>query len=94
MPTLNDGTVWEIRLRCEQTDDPLVTSIRLEPGWSPNGACVIASALNRRGELVSETVTKQYPPDCIALPEPPASSLALCGALVLVGLGRRRLRLP
>lgn len=95
MPTLIDGTAWEIQMRCEAADDPRVTTIRLEPGYSrTDGICVVATAHNREGELVSETVTKHYPPDCIALSEPPAEALSLAGlvAVALIGQRRRHLR--
>lgn len=89
MPTLTDGTAWEIRMRCEAADDPRVTTVRLEPGYSPAGPCVVATALNREGELVSETVTKPYPPDCIALPEPEGSSALLAGVVACAVLARQ-----
>lgn len=92
MPTLTDA--WEIRMQCAENPDAPVTVVRLEAGWSRESAapCVVGHAENRAGALVSESVTRAYPPDCLPLPEAPPSISLAAGLLALVALGARRRR--
>jgi len=89
MPIPTEG--WEIRLQCDAGEAPRVTTVRLVAGYSSSsrGPCAVAQATNRAGELVSDTVTRPYPPDCVALPEAPLSAGLWVGLVLLAVYGRR-----
>lgn len=81
-------TAWDIRLNCLPEQAPTVTTMRVELGWAPTvkESCLVVTGLNAQGQLVSETVTRSYPEECVALPEP---SGVLIPALCLIAWWRR-----
>jgi hypothetical protein len=88
MPT----EAWEIRMQCAAADAPRVTTVRLEQGYSTSTGqpCVVATARNNQGDLVSETVTRSYPLDCVAVPEAPLQASVALGLALLALLSRAR----
>lgn len=84
-------TAWDIRLNCLPEQAPTVTTMRVELGWAPTAveSCVVVTGLNEQGQLVSETVTRSYPDECVALPEPAG---ALISGLMFLAWPRRSRR--
>ena len=83
---------YELRLHCLPDQAPVVTSVKLSEGWSKTtkDRCWHASAFNTSGELTSEIVSRSYPEDCIALPEPGIAAALVLGVIVLLLFWRER----
>lgn len=79
-------------MQCLGSTSEAVTSVKLEPGWSPsaNAPCVYASAWNVKNGVFSVTVSRGYPEDCGPLPEPSAAVGLAAGLVLLAALARAR----
>lgn len=83
----------DIKLQCLATQAPVVTTIKLAEGWSQatRAPCIVVEAFNDNQVATSVTVSRPYPQDCIALPEPPALPALILGLAALVYWERARL---
>lgn len=86
---------WALELELPATWGP---GQRLElvigPGWDRigGGICAHVEGRTKTGDETSATATLLSSPECWPVSEPPASSLALAGALAVVGIVQLRRR--